>query len=144
GANFGWPLMEGPECGAADCSGMTAPPFAYRHADQDLAPGLSSASIIGGLVYHGTDYPAQYQGNYIFADYATGWVRRLRVDGAGAPLDAPVFVPMFGAGTPVDFALDPAGELWYLTVGLQWSTPPDDAVLYRVRYTAPDDPAPIS
>jgi glucose/arabinose dehydrogenase len=144
GANYGWPLMQGPECVSTGCGGMTAPPYAYKHGDPDLSPGLISASITGGLFYRATRYPAQYQGSYFFGDYANGWMRRLRFDAGGGVLDAPLFVPIYTGGTVVDFAVDPSGELWYLTVGLPWSTGPDDPALYRVIYTPPEDPAPIS
>ncbi len=46
----------------------------YNHAD--------GCSVTGGFVYRGSRYPA-LQGIYFFADYASNWVRSLRlVDGA--------------------------------------------------------------
>jgi hypothetical protein len=121
---------------------MTPPPYAYRHGDPDLAPGFVSASITGGEFYRASAYPPIYANNYFFGDYATGWMRRLRFDATGAPKDAPVFVPLLFAGSLVDFAVSTTGELWYLTVGLPWSTPPDEGALYRIAYHAPDEPGP--
>jgi glucose/arabinose dehydrogenase len=137
GANYGWPTMQGPDCYVPPCAGMTPAFYGYRHDDPDLAPGLSSAAIIGGLVMRGTTFPAAYEGDYVFADYATGWMRRLRLDAGGALIDAPLFMPVFTAGTVVDFAVE-AGDLLYLTVGLPWSGGDDDASLHRVRYVADD------
>jgi glucose/arabinose dehydrogenase len=138
GANYGWPDMEGPECRVADCSALTAPFYAYRHDDPDLSPGQISASITGGLVYHGASFPSDYLGDYLYADYATGWLRRLRLDAGGGLVDAPLFIPAFTAGTVVDLVVDGAGDLWYLTVGLPWAGGFDEASLHRVRYVAAD------
>ena len=35
------------------------------------------ASVTGGFVYHGTQYPASLQGSYFFGDYAQNWIKRL-------------------------------------------------------------------
>jgi hypothetical protein len=65
GANYGWPNSEG-NC-SAPC---TSPLYFYPHNGRD-------ASITGGFVYHGTQFPAQYQGSYFFADYTQNWIKRL-------------------------------------------------------------------
>ena len=55
---------------AAPC---TSPIYAYPHNGRD-------ASITGGFVYHGTQFPSSYQGSYFFADYTQNWIRRLTFD----------------------------------------------------------------
>ncbi|MEM7308224.1 MAG: PQQ-dependent sugar dehydrogenase [Planctomycetota bacterium] len=144
GANYGWPDQEGPECVVADCTGMVAPEYGYRHDDPLTAPTLVSGSITGGVSYYGNSFPADFHGNYIFGDYANRWMRRLRFDGAGNIVDAPVFIPILLGGTLVELDVDPAGALWYVTVGLPWTGGPDEPSLYRVGYTAPGDPTPVS
>lgn len=75
GENYGWSIMEGTECNAANCnpSDFTLPVTEYTHAD--------GCSITGGEVYRGSAYPNLY-GSYLFADYCTGRVWGLKnVDG---------------------------------------------------------------
>ena len=72
GANYGWPLCEGP-CSVA---GVTSPMYSYPHAGRD-------AAIMGGFVYRGNQFPTEYQGNYFFADYAQNWLKRLTLDASG-------------------------------------------------------------
>lgn len=75
GENYGWSIMEGTECNAANCnpSSLTLPVTEYTHAD--------GCSITGGEVYRGSAYPNLY-GSYLFADYCTGRVWSLKnVDG---------------------------------------------------------------
>ncbi len=110
GANYGWPQCEGP-CGA---SGMTNPVHSYGR-------GVGS-SITGGFVYRGTQFPAEYQGSYFFADYAGNWIRRLTFDGAGNVSAVRSFEPPDGRsdgpyGDIVALAEGPDGSLWYLDAG---------------------------
>ncbi len=78
GANFGWPCYEGngpqpffqsnfpSQCGGL--TGITPPFHTYDH-------GTGSA-VIGGPFYTGTAYPAQYRGNFFFADYSGRFIKR--------------------------------------------------------------------
>jgi glucose/arabinose dehydrogenase len=72
GANYGWPLCEGP-CGAA---GVTSPLFSYPHAGRD-------GCVVGGFVYRGSQFPAEYYGTYFFGDYVQNWIKRLTFDSSG-------------------------------------------------------------
>ena len=72
GANYGWPLCEGP-CGLP---GVTSPIHSYPHLGRD-------ASITGGFVYRGTQFPLEYRGSYFFADYVQNWIKRLTFDAGG-------------------------------------------------------------
>ena len=106
GANFGWPNFEGP-C-SAPC---TAPLYFYPHNGRD-------ASITGGFIYHGTQFPSAYRGNYFFADYAQNWIRRLTLNPDGSVNSVFNFEPLDGS-------LDgPYGDIVYLTEG------PDGALYY--------------
>ena len=53
-----------------------SPLYSYAHNGRD-------ASITGGFVYHGTQFPSSYQGSYFFADYAQNWIKRLTFDASG-------------------------------------------------------------
>jgi glucose/arabinose dehydrogenase len=79
GENYGWRLMEGPDCynPPIDCDDGTLvhPILAYPHAG-------SVCAVIGGYVYRGTALP-QYVGAYFFSDNCTGqmWVAKERANG---------------------------------------------------------------
>ena len=106
GANYGWPTSEGP-C-APPC---TSPLYDYEHNNRD-------ASITGGFIYRGTQFPSSMQGNYFFADYAQNWIRRLTFDSNGNVSGVFNFEP--ADGTPDG----PTGDVVYLTQG------PDGALYY--------------
>lgn len=69
GANYGWNTMEGTHCfdpkEGCDRSGLAGPVLDYPHAE--------GQSITGGYVYRGERLPG-LQGQYVFADYASGRV----------------------------------------------------------------------
>jgi glucose/arabinose dehydrogenase/chitodextrinase len=106
GANYGWPNSEG-TC-ATPC---TSPLYFYPHNGRD-------ASITGGFVYRGSQFPSAYQGSYFFADYTQNWIRRLTLDAAGNLTGVFNFEPADGS---VD---GPYGDIVYLTEG------PDGALYY--------------
>jgi glucose/arabinose dehydrogenase/chitodextrinase len=106
GANFGWPDTQGP-C-PAPC---TSPLYSYPHNGRDSA-------VTGGFVYHGTQFPSSYQGDYFFADYTQNWIRRLHLDANGNVLSVNNFEPADGS---VD---GPYGDIVYLIEG------PDGALYY--------------
>ena len=70
GANYGWPIHEGPESDPL----YTPPLFAYRHG----STATTGCSITGGTFYdpEHRQFPAGYVGDYFFADLCTGWIRR--------------------------------------------------------------------
>ena len=89
----------------------TSPLYSYPHNGRDSA-------VTGGFVYHGTQFPASYQGNYFFADYTQNWIRRLDLDASGNVTGVSNFEPADGS---VD---GPYGDIVYLTEG------PDGALYY--------------
>jgi glucose/arabinose dehydrogenase len=125
GRNYGWNVMEGPDCYRAstcDQAGLTLPVAVHgTHADGGCA-------ITGGYVYRGEAHPA-LAGMYLFSDYCAGIVWALD---AAAAIDtgqadyaelarSDIIVSSFGE--------DEAGEL-YLAGG-------DGTIL---RITAPASP----
>ena len=107
GANYGWPLIEGPRN-----SRFTEPIFAYPHG-----PGPNrGCAITGGAFYNpppgaSSSFPPGYEGDYFFADFCRGWIRRLDAEGGG--------VSGFATGTnlPVDLKVGQDGSLYYLSLG---------------------------
>jgi glucose/arabinose dehydrogenase len=110
GANYGWPESEGP------CSSpCTSPIYSYPHSGRD-------ASVTGGFVYHGSQFPAAYQGSYFFADYTQNWIRRLTFDANGNVTGVHNFEPSDGSvdgpyGDIVYLAEGPDGALYYVDLG---------------------------
>ena len=104
GANYGWPVCEG----ACATAGMTNP------ISELPARGIGDASVIGGFVYHGTQFPSQYQGSYFYADYSRNWIRRLtstlRVLSAPICLSSPPRFPRWPLGDPTDLHEGPDGR----------------------------------
>jgi glucose/arabinose dehydrogenase len=124
GANYGWPSFEGPFSGP----GTTPPIYAYPHSS-------GACAISGGAFYPlvSPQFPAEYQGDYFFADFCAGWIRRLDfVTG--------VDIANFGSGIsmPVDLAVGPEGSLYYLARGSGANT----GVLVRVDSTSLTPPIP--
>jgi glucose/arabinose dehydrogenase len=106
GVNYGWSIMEGPQCLQLQCdqTGLTLPVSSYSHSQ--------GCSITGGYVYRGAAIPA-LQGQYFYGDYCRGWVRSIRyADGAAGELtDWPTLRP---GGSVTSFGEDGAGELYVL------------------------------
>jgi uncharacterized repeat protein (TIGR03806 family) len=69
GANYGWPVFEGPEClkGPCDTTELTAPIAYYSHEE--------GCAVTGGYVYRGVEIP-NLLGSYIYADSCNGniWI----------------------------------------------------------------------
>jgi glucose/arabinose dehydrogenase len=113
GANYGWPGSEGP---TNVTGGITGPLFTYKHSAASPAgsgPGgfFIGFSIAGGAFYPSTgNFPAQYRGNYFFADYVSTFVGLIDLANGNAAYS-------FGkvSGSPVDMLVASDGALLVLT-----------------------------
>lgn len=107
GANYGWPSYEGP----SGPSPLVRPIHAYRHGSS----ANTGCAITGGAFYNPPAsapyaFPASYVGDYYFADFCSGWIRKLDLATKG--------VTTFKAASderPVDLKVGPEGDLYYLT-----------------------------
>lgn len=106
GANYGWPLVQGPE----DTNRFVAPTYSYPR------PSTAGASlaITGGVFYEPavTNFPAEFFGRYFFLDGGQQWLRVLD-PATGAAVE---FAPRLGAGAgemPVGLTLGADGALYY-------------------------------
>ncbi len=104
GANYGWPIFEGP--GTAD--GYDFPVHAYPHED-------GACAITGGAFYapRRAAFPAEWSGRYFYAEYCRNEIRWLD---PAAPGRAGVFGVTRVPG-PVDLRTGPDGALYYLVRG---------------------------
>ncbi|MGH9202400.1 MAG: PQQ-dependent sugar dehydrogenase, partial [Vicinamibacterales bacterium] len=107
GANFGWNVMEGPQCRiqpGCNTGGLTPPVISYSHAQ--------GCSITGGFVYRGVQLP-ELVGHYFYSDYCTGFLRSFRLVNGVATQLRDWGIPSPGSVT--SFGEDASGELYVLT-----------------------------
>lgn len=121
--NYGWPRYEGHE----NNNNFDDPIFTYKHDDLRHSPhATSGCAITGGTFYDPpatavNKFPDSYTGDYFFADFCNGWIRRLDADGGGASGF------LTGANMPVDLKVSEDGDLYYLELG--------SGSVKRVQYT---------
>lgn len=103
GSNYGWDTCEG-FCNPPNAN-FRDPIFAYANDAQTCA-------ITGGAFYNPqlVQFPSSYVGNYFFADYCGGWIKKL--NSANAVGDFAT-----GISFPVDLQVSADGFLYYLARG---------------------------
>jgi glucose/arabinose dehydrogenase len=103
GTDYGWPDTEG-----TSGTGITGP--FYRYGSRDSIGGRASCAIIGATFYDPVSpkFPADYVGDYFFADFCNYTIRRIDV--------STKTVSSFASGvtSPVDLRTGPDGALYYL------------------------------
>lgn len=116
GANYGWPVTEGPTTD----SRFVSPIYSYDHSD-------GSSAIIGGAFYNPSDvtFPASYVGSYFFGDLSGGYIKRMTFANGGVTVSP--FATDVGTLSDIDLGTD--GSLYYLRVG--------EGDLRRIRSVAP-------
>ena len=118
GADHGWPAYEG-FFDPIDDPGN--PIHSYPHLNgpgQGTVPafGANGASVSGGVVYRGEDFPEEYRGAYFYGDWVRNWIRYLEIDYSG---DRPVLIEDHffknATGQVLSFEEAPDGSLYYIT-----------------------------
>ncbi len=126
GANYGYPMTEGPD--PPGVPGVTYPIFSYNHMGGD-------AAIIAGDHMVAGNFPAEYVGDFFYADYSDKSITRLRLDASYVP----VFDEPFVTGIepfPVHLRVGPDGALYYAGINF-------DRV-YRISYVGGTNQPPIA
>ncbi len=123
GSNYGWPDTEGTTTDPR----FRSPIFSYGHG----TGATTGCAITGGAFYNPatTQFPSSYTGDYFFADYCSGWIRKL--DPAAGNTVAGFAT---GIASPVDLAVASDGSLYYLARG-------SGGAVFRVAYTASQAPS---
>ena len=152
GANHGWPCYEGNGrqavwANSAQCQTLYAkegtvqaaskPSYTYAHSG-------TGASALGGPAYAGSNYPAAYRGSIFVADYARGWVKRLKVDAADKVVSVEPFAsyPSGYFPTFIDIIETPSGNIGYLDAG--WGNEPwQGGYVKEFRYS-PTNASPVA
>jgi len=108
GANYGWPITEGP----TNDPRFDSPVFAYRHDGGDP----HGCAIVGGAFYNpqSVTFPSKYVGDYFFADFCAGaiWNYDRATDHAERFATGIQYVTK-----PVDLLVSSDGDVYYLTLG---------------------------
>jgi glucose/arabinose dehydrogenase len=127
GANYGWPLCEGPHefppdpMDPVDCPPPYTPPVHEYGHDGD--PDTSGCAITGGAFYNPAtaQFPSGYDGDYFFADLCGGWIRKYD------PVTHTASRFATRLGGVLDLEVSEDGELYYLTRR-------DPALVGKIRY----------
>jgi len=137
GSNYGWSICEG-FCNPPNPS-FRDPIFAYANDAQTCA-------ITGGAFYSPTvvQFPAEYLGDYFFADFCGGWIRKLDPANGNTVTDFAT-----GISSPVDLKVTADGSLYYLArgagaVGRIQFTGGNDTTAPTVSITNPADGATVT
>jgi glucose/arabinose dehydrogenase/fibronectin type 3 domain-containing protein len=114
GSNFGWPCYEGngPQPWfqsnfPAQCAltGVTPPFHTYNHS--------TGSAVIGGPIYDGTAYPAQYRDSFFVGDYTGQFIKRVVLDSEHHPVSVQSFAT--NVDSPVSLTQGPDGLIYYLS-----------------------------
>ena len=125
-ANFGWPEYEGPE----NDPKYSPPRYAYKHG----FTATTGCAITGGAFYVPPasaqfKFPDHYIGDYLFADFCTGWIRKLD--------PATKTVTNFKGTSderPVDLKVSPDGDLYFLSRARGADGSVDNGSVQKISY----------
>ena len=120
GANYGWPLCEGPlgqpKSGLACPAGVTGPVLTYGHT-AGVACCFNKA-IIGGQMYRTGNFPLS--GAYIYGDYPSSTISWMRPDASGQPTTNSGLVHKLQTNNldeaPVWVDVSPDGNIYFLDI----------------------------
>ncbi len=126
GGNYGWAYREGLHVGYRATNSVVEPLIDPIQEYQHGSGPTQGNSITGGLVYRGARL-AQLTGWYLFSDYSSGNIWRLRYDGTNTV----PFERLTGRGGIAAFGAHPAnGDVLMANV--------NDGVIYRLDYNTND------
>ncbi len=124
GANYGWPFCEGTTCSNTNQT-YDPPLFTYEHDGE-------GASLIGGIVYHGSQFPQSFANTYFYGDYVQQYLRYITFDSNGAVATDHAFQD--AAGLIVDIKQGADGALYYLQVASDTSFLPTSGAIRKISY----------
>lgn len=135
GANYGWPLIEGPRTFQPPPSNYRDPLYAYNHSE--------GCAITGAVFYapHLPLFPERYRDKFFFGDYCLNYIKVLNP--ASGEVEETFATDV---ARPIAMLVSPEGDLYYLSrpgIGggsVQDNTSTADGALWRVYYTGSGAP----
>jgi glucose/arabinose dehydrogenase len=112
GNDYGWNVREG-HCARASTTNCGPPPAGMTNPIHDYPHTTGCSSITGAAFVPDTVWPAEYRGDYLFADYICGKIFRLEQGPGGVTVSD--FVADLGPGGPVSLEFGPDNALYYTT-----------------------------
>lgn len=122
GANYGWPTTEGETTNPNFESPLLAYPHGFSGDDDD------GCAIVGAAFYRGSEFPAEYVGDYFYADFCNNWIRHY-----DHTTDTSTLFTPNPAGNIVDIRIGDDGALYYLARS-------GGGQLFRIEYTTAEAP----
>lgn len=114
GANYGWPMCQGPNSGpknGPDCpAGITEPTFSWAHPPDPEISYFGSAVALGEILSN--DAPAGLAGAMVYSDYANGRIEYLNFNGDGSVASSAILTET--GRHPVWLGTAPNGYLYYI------------------------------
>lgn len=111
--NFGWPLIEGDTCFAADpCDDPSMVPSI---ANERHVPDGGSCSITGGVVYRGDKIPS-LTGGYLYSDVCEGFLKVIFTEGTTATSIVDLTGQVGVTGQIVGFGVDSDDEVLVISL----------------------------
>lgn len=125
GGNYGWTQCEG-RCQPAR-TGYVDPVYQYSHHSGEVV----GRSVTGGAWYESGMYPPEFDGDYLFADYTSGWIKSL--DPATGQVQGVL------SDTPgiVNLEVGPDGLLYYARIDVTTGTGSINKLLHGAPPPAP-------
>jgi len=130
GNNLGWPWFEGV---ATFRDGVTDGPLVFPAA---TFTHPTARSVTGGVFIEGENYPAEFQGKYLIADFVVGWIKSFDIKSDGSVEETEFASGIKGV---VDMVHDPVtGDILIVGFGAGTVFGDDEGLaggLHRLRYT---------
>ena len=117
--------------------------YPYGVSEKFPEVGSGGRSATGGPIYRRADFkeaarpfPAYFEGKWIAADLARGWVMAIEIDEEGNYVGMERLLPGYKPAEIIDIKFGPEGDLYILEYGSRWFRDSDDDKLLRVEYNA--------
>ncbi len=113
GGNYGWPCREGNVATTYNCTATNHinPVHSYIHS------ATSGGAITMGVFPTGTVYPAQYNNQLFFGDFALNWMKLLDMGTSDTFVGvSDLMTDTDGANGPVDYAVGPDGHIYFISI----------------------------
>ena len=121
--------------------------YPYGVSERFPEVGTGGRSATGGPIYHRSDFdnparpfPAYYEGKWLAADLARGWIMAITLDENSDYVSMERFVPSYKPAEMIDIKFGPNGDLYVLEYGSRWFRDSDDDKLVRIEYNAGNRP----